>query len=61
MPRCEQCDNEMWQDLEHRWVCLTCVLFQYGHIHHWTDEARPPVPAPPPSRVRFWEFDEPAA
>jgi hypothetical protein len=62
MPRCDQCDNVMWQDTQGRWICFTCVLFYYGHIHHWTEEFMPEPPPPPaPSRVRFWEFDDPAA
>jgi hypothetical protein len=60
MPRCEQCDNEMWQDTQGRWICFTCVLFYYGHIRNWAEEHQP-APPPSPSRVRFWEFDEPDA
>ena len=65
MPRCDQCDNEMWQDLQGRWVCFACVLFYYGHIHTWAEEHLPPpapkpIPKPTPN-VRFWEFDDSTA
>jgi hypothetical protein len=51
----------MWQDTQGRWICFTCVLFYYGHIRAWAEE-NPPAPPPlPPSRVHYWEFDEPPA
>jgi hypothetical protein len=64
MPRCDQCDSEMWQDLQGRWICFTCVLFYHGHVHTWAEEnLSPPPPKPTPDSppgVRYWEFDQPS-